>query len=66
MAKALAFGDVVRIPWGVDEVEGTVQEIYGEPPRVHVVIELTPERSSYVVHDRTTVTMPLDVVTKVA
>lgn len=63
--KHLEFGDVVTIPWGLDEVEGTVVEVY-EGPRVQVVIELTPERSGFVVDEPTTVTMPLRSVTKVA
>lgn len=37
------------MPWGVGEVRGTVQEIYGRHPRVHVVVLLIPEDSGYVV-----------------
>lgn len=28
-ATGLVFGDEVIIPWGVDEVRGTVREVYG-------------------------------------
>lgn len=62
MSENLEIGDKVVIPWGVDEVRGTVAEVYGNPPRVHVVVALTPELSSYVVDEPTTVTMPLSAV----
>lgn len=58
----LAFGDEVVIPWGVDEVHGTVHEVYGEAPKIYVVIQLTPELSGYVVDEPTTVTLPIDAV----
>lgn len=62
---ALAFGEEVIIPWGLDEVRGTVREVYGRPPRVQVVIDLTPELTGSVVDEPTTVTLPLDAVRKV-
>lgn len=62
MNEKLEIGDTVVIPWGVDEVRGTVAEVYGSPPRVHVVVALTPELSSYVVDEPTTVTMPMSAV----
>jgi hypothetical protein len=65
-ADQFSHGDEVLIPWGLDEVRGTVREIYGTPPRVHVVVELTPELSGSVVDDRTTVTLPFDAVKRVA
>jgi hypothetical protein len=55
----LAPGDQVVIPWGLDEVLGTVADVYGHEPRVHVVVLLTPDMSSYVVDEPTTVTLPL-------
>ena len=57
MAIKLDVGDEVIIPWGLDHVRGTVAELYGSAPRVHVVVVLTPELSSYVVDERTTVTL---------
>ena len=51
-------GDVVVIPWGLDQILGTVAEVYGRSPRVQVVIELSPELSSHVVDEPTTVTLP--------
>ena len=67
MAKEeLRYGEVVSIPWGVDRVQGTVHDIYGTAPRVYVVVMLTPERSSEVVAEPTTVVMPHDSVMKVA
>lgn len=50
----------MAIPWGVSQVRGRVHEIYGEPPRRYVVVMLSPELSSYVVAEDTTVTMPYD------
>jgi hypothetical protein len=58
----LQAGETVVIPWGIDEVLATVVEIYGNAPRLQVVVELTPELSSYVVHERATVTLPIDAV----
>lgn len=63
--SALQFGDLVAIPWGVSEVRGRVHEIYGEPPRRYVVVMLSPELSSYVVDEETTVTVPYDSVRRV-
>lgn len=57
-------GDVVVIPWGIDEIRGRVAQIYGRPPHVQVVVELTPELSSHVVDASTTVTMPIGSVRK--
>lgn len=62
----LIYGDEVLIPWGIDEVRGTVHEVYGTPPRVRVVVELTPELSGSIVDEPTTVTLPVDAVRKVA
>lgn len=58
-------GDEVTIPWGTDEVHGTVREVYGRPDQWRVVVELTPELSGSVVDSSTTVALPIDVVTKV-
>jgi len=62
VSENLEVGDKVVIPWGLDEVHGTVAEVYGNPPRLQVVVALTPELSSYVVDEPTTVTMPLSAV----
>ncbi len=65
MAKSkLAYGEEVVIPWGVDEVHGTVREVYGSGERTYVVVDLTPELSDSVVSEPTTVTMPLSAVKK--
>lgn len=60
------YGEVVVIPWGIDEVRGTVREVYGTPPRLHVVIALTPELTGSVVDAPTTVALPASSVRKVA
>jgi hypothetical protein len=54
----LAIGDVVDIDWGLSTIMGTVVRIYGAPSRIQVTVELTPELSSYVVDEPTTVTVP--------
>jgi hypothetical protein len=57
-------GETVRIPWGIDEIFGKAAEIYGNRPRVQVVVELIPELSGHVVDEPTTVTFPIDLVRK--
>lgn len=64
MNAKLVPGDRVVIPWGLDEVEGIVADLYGHEPRVRVVVELTPALSSFVVDESTTVTLPIDAVRK--
>jgi hypothetical protein len=59
MDGQLRYGEVVVIPWGVDEVRGTVAEIYGTEPRVHLVVLLTPELTGYVIDEPTTVSFPI-------
>jgi len=68
MRKAEAepeYGEEVSFPLGLEEVHGTVHEVYGPPGHRHVVIMLTPEISG-VVDEPTTVTLPLDDVKRVA
>jgi hypothetical protein len=64
--NVFSYGEEVIIPWGLEEVRGRVREVYGWPPRVHVVVELTPELSGSIVDEPTTVTMPADAVRRVA
>ncbi len=59
MDHDLNVGDVVTFDWGLAEVRGTVAEIYGREPRVHVVVELSPDVSGYVVDEPTTVSLPI-------
>ena len=43
MAEQLRVGATVRVPWGLEgEVEGTIVEVWGDPP-VHVRVELRLE-----------------------
>lgn len=58
-ATKLAYGEEVLIPWGLDEVRGTVREIYGQAGREHVIIDLTPELTGTVVFEATTVSLPI-------
>lgn len=62
----LAYGDEVLVSWGFEDVRGRVQEVYGPPARRHVVVLLTPELSGDIVDEPSTVSLPLDAVTKVA
>lgn len=40
MAKQLIVGSTVRVPWGLeDDIEGTVIEVWGDPP-LHVRVQL--------------------------
>jgi hypothetical protein len=60
------YGEEVLIPWGIDEVRGTVHEVYGLPHRRYVVVVLTPELSGSIVDEPTTGSLPADTVKKVA
>jgi hypothetical protein len=62
MADKFRIGDLVLIPWGLDEVRGIVAEVYGPALDRRVVVALTPELSSWVVDEPTTVAMPAEVV----
>jgi len=67
MAEAeFTYWEEVIIPWGLEEVRGTVREVYGGPPRVQVVIDLTPTLTGSVVDEPTTVTLPAHLVKKPA
>ncbi|HST48237.1 hypothetical protein [Jatrophihabitans sp.] len=57
MRTKLRAGEVVDIDWGLSTVAGKVLEVYGPPHRVQVTVELSPELSSYVVAETTTVTV---------
>lgn len=61
----LLYGEEVLIPWGLDEVRGTVREVYGQPGHEHVIIDLTPELTGTVVYEATTVSLPIDSVKQV-
>ena len=40
MARHLTVGSTVRVPWGLeDDVEGTIVEVWGDPP-AHVRVQL--------------------------
>ncbi|MGH9223891.1 MAG: hypothetical protein ACRD2W_08940 [Acidimicrobiales bacterium] len=60
MAQNFELGATVVIPWGIDEVRGTVAEVYGPKNDRRVVVMLSPELSSYVVDEQTTVSLPAD------
>lgn len=62
MQSGLSLGDIVVVPWGLDEILGRVVELYGPPGRPQVVVELSPELSSYVVDETTTIALPADAV----
>jgi len=60
MSDTLDIGETVMIPWGLDEVRGTVAEMYGPIGLRRIVVALCPELSSHVVDEPTTVTLPED------
>ncbi len=62
MAYDFELGATLVIPWGINEVRGTVAEVYGPEDDRRVVVALAPELSSYVVDERTTVSLPADAV----
>jgi hypothetical protein len=62
VAHKFEIGDAVVIPWGIDEVRGRVAELYGPAHDRRIVVALTPELSSWVVDEPTTVTLPADAV----
>jgi hypothetical protein len=50
----------VLFPWGRHNVKGTIAEVYGHPPRLMVVINITPEMTGSVIDEPTTAVWPLD------
>jgi len=59
MAHKFKYGATVIIPWGIDEVRATVSEVYGPDDDRRVVVILSPELSSYVVDQDTTMSLPV-------
>jgi hypothetical protein len=43
VAHKFEIGDAVVVPWGIDEVRGSVAEVYGPAHDRRVVVVLTPE-----------------------
>lgn len=62
MANTLKPGDAVVVDWSLNAVRGTVAEIYGQGSARRVVVELTPELSSFVADEPTTVALPVGAV----
>lgn len=59
---SVTVGDIVDIPWGLDEVRGEVEQIYGPSHAQKVVVRLSPDLSGSVVDESTTVTLPVDAI----
>ena len=57
-------GDLVKFFWGLAEVRGGLVEIYGPSRRPQAIVELTPEVSGGFTDEPTTVSLPLDEVTR--
>jgi len=38
--KRIKRGDKVAVPWGLDEIVGEVEEVYGPPARKYVVVRV--------------------------
>lgn len=66
MSETIGYGDEVTFKLGGRDIHATVREVYGTPPKVMVVLDLTPELSDYIVDKPTTQALPIDEVTKVA
>jgi hypothetical protein len=62
----LAPGTRIRVPFGLDEVEGEVDHVYGPPARRHVLVWLTPEVSGEVVAEPITISVPVEAVSEVS
>jgi hypothetical protein len=59
MAERLSVGDVVLFPLAGRLAKGSVREVYGTPPRLMVVINMTPELTGEYVDEPTTVVWPI-------
>jgi hypothetical protein len=60
MADQIFVGDVVDFPLAGGFARGIVGEVYGDPPRVMVVINMTPELTGLGVDEPTTIVWPID------
>jgi hypothetical protein len=60
MAQGLSVGDIVLFPHSGGMSKGSVREIYGDPPRVKVVITMTPELTGEEIEEPTTVVWPIE------
>lgn len=59
-------GERVLVEWGLDtQVGAEVLEVYGPPALRHVLVRLTPQISSEVVDEPTTLSVPLSAVEQV-
>ena len=65
MTKPPAPGDIVTFPWGMERVRGQVLEVYGPPEHLHVLMELRPDLTGWVVDETTTMAWPLEEVERV-
>lgn len=61
MAARLSVGDIVLFPRAGGYLsKGCVEEIYGDPPRVMVVIAMTRELTGEEIEEPTTVVWPIE------
>jgi rRNA processing protein Gar1 len=58
ITNAFKQGDPVRVPWGVDEVVGTVVEVYGPPEHRYVLVRVPTRGPAGEVLDETDVSYP--------
>lgn len=55
-------GDRVRVPWGADQVEGDIVEVWGDPPaHLRVALELEEDESPEVLLLRPNIVPPIAV-----
>ena len=53
-------GDVVSIPWGIDEIYGVVEAFYGPPGRVHALVAVKFDDDS---DESEVISFPVDILT---
>lgn len=59
-------GDRVRVPWGLDELFGVVEEVYGPSGHPFAMVTVPVHGSSGETLTETTISFPLDALTPVA
>lgn len=65
-AAGLKPGDNVRVPWGVDQLVGTVREVYGPPGKPFVMVAVPVHGASGEVLETTPLSFPADAVTLIS
>lgn len=59
-------GDKVEVPWGLDQLIGTVREVYGPPGKPFVMVEVPVHGASGEILETTTLSFPSDALTLIS